>query len=158
VTTYKSKLNLSLGHVPNGITDPVLYRELLDIHDAIEQLAGQDPSSGPGSGGSHNDLSDVTPDQHHPQVHEHNGVDGSGEVQHSSLVGIGANDHHPQLHNLNSHIDVNAAPAHRDSLTSVNGFWVADHRSKTFIQENAPPDVGSSAGDIWVVAEDIAQF
>lgn len=41
-TTYKSKLNLNLGQVPaiDPGKDPDLYTELLDIHDAIEQIAG----------------------------------------------------------------------------------------------------------------------
>jgi hypothetical protein len=66
-----------------------------------------------------------------------------------------ANAHHPQLHVLNSHTDVNAVPAHRDSLTWVNGFYVADHRIKGFIQETTPPDLESSPGDIWVVVPDL---
>ena len=37
-TTYISNTNLNLGQVPREITDPVLYRELLDIHNAIEIL------------------------------------------------------------------------------------------------------------------------
>lgn len=36
--TYSSDLRLALGQVPNGITDPVLYEELLAIHNAIEAL------------------------------------------------------------------------------------------------------------------------
>ena len=35
--TYNSSTDLSLGQVPQ-VDDPVLYRELLDIHDAIETL------------------------------------------------------------------------------------------------------------------------
>ncbi len=38
-TTYRSRVKLDLGQVPNGISDDILYRELLDIHNAIEQLA-----------------------------------------------------------------------------------------------------------------------
>lgn len=37
--TYDSFLSLNLGQVPEGIEDPILYQELLDIHDAIERLA-----------------------------------------------------------------------------------------------------------------------
>lgn len=35
--TYNSNTALSLGSVPQ-VDDPVLYRELLDLHDAIEAL------------------------------------------------------------------------------------------------------------------------
>ena len=37
-STYSSGTDLSLGQVPIEITDPVLYTELLDIHNAIETL------------------------------------------------------------------------------------------------------------------------
>lgn len=38
--TYDSSLDLALGHVPQGADDNnELYQELLDIHNAIEQLA-----------------------------------------------------------------------------------------------------------------------
>lgn len=37
--TYSSSTLLNLGQVPVGIEDPVLYQELLDIHDAIEAIA-----------------------------------------------------------------------------------------------------------------------
>jgi len=37
VNTYGSATDLSLGHVP-PIDDPILYQELLDIHNAIETL------------------------------------------------------------------------------------------------------------------------
>lgn len=35
--TYNSSTDLALGNIPQ-IDDPVLYREFLDIHDAIENL------------------------------------------------------------------------------------------------------------------------
>lgn len=38
-TTYKSKLQLDLGTEPNGDFDPELHAELLDLHNAIEQIA-----------------------------------------------------------------------------------------------------------------------
>lgn len=36
-TTYSSNTELSLGNVPN-VDDPILYEELLNIHNAIEYL------------------------------------------------------------------------------------------------------------------------
>lgn len=42
----------------------------------------------------HEDLTDVTSDQHHPKSHAHDGLDGSGTVAHSDLTGIAADDHH----------------------------------------------------------------
>ena len=37
--TYNSNTALSLGNVPQGLDDnPELYTELLDVHDAIEQV------------------------------------------------------------------------------------------------------------------------
>jgi hypothetical protein len=39
-STYDSFLDLSIGaHPPDEIDDPVLHRELVDIHDALEKLA-----------------------------------------------------------------------------------------------------------------------
>ena len=46
----------------------------------------------------HLDLTDVTTDQHHPQVHAHDGADGSGTVAHSATTGRTADDHHNQVH------------------------------------------------------------
>ena len=38
INTYESNADLSLGQVPVEIEDPILYNELLDIHNAIESL------------------------------------------------------------------------------------------------------------------------
>jgi len=60
---------------------------------------------------SHNDLTDVTPDQHHPQEHEHDGTDGSGTVSYNDLTDIGILDHDhdgdptQQLVQVNTHND-----------------------------------------------------
>lgn len=35
---------------------------------------------------------------YHPQLHAHNGTDGSGTVSHASLTNVTADQHHPQLH------------------------------------------------------------
>ena len=41
-----------------------------------------------GGGGTtlHEDLTDVTPDQHHAQMHAHDGVDGSGQINYENLL------------------------------------------------------------------------
>jgi len=38
ISTYDSDIDLNLGQVPLEIEDPVVYQELLDIHNAIESL------------------------------------------------------------------------------------------------------------------------
>jgi len=38
MATYDSPVDISLGHVPNDIQDEAVYRELLDLHNAIEAL------------------------------------------------------------------------------------------------------------------------
>ncbi len=39
--SYNSVVNLRLGSVPQGIQDKYVYEDLLDVHNAIEQLAFQ---------------------------------------------------------------------------------------------------------------------
>ena len=46
----------------------------------------------------HDELIDVLPDQHHPQSHVHNGLDGSGVVPHVNTSGQTVDDHHKQVH------------------------------------------------------------
>lgn len=46
----------------------------------------------------HDQLMGVGPDDHHPQVHAHNGIDGSGLVSHTDLTDIGEDDHHSKDH------------------------------------------------------------
>jgi hypothetical protein len=48
---------------------------------------------------SHDDLVDVSPDDHHPQSHTHDGSDGSGSVDHGDLTGVTADQHHAKAHN-----------------------------------------------------------
>ncbi len=50
--TYNSNLDLQLGQVPQEITDPVLYQEFLDLHNAIEQIATQSTETEESAGGS----------------------------------------------------------------------------------------------------------
>lgn len=80
----------------------VLFRDATYLVD----FAGLDESKGPCtncgnnpfSGYSHNDLTDVGPDDHHPQMHAHDGTDGSGLISHTVLTDIGEDDHHNKDH------------------------------------------------------------
>lgn len=64
------------------------------------------PRPGDGSGDEpnsliklmHSQLMGVTPDDHHPQQHSHDGTDGSGLISHSALIEVGPDDHHPKAH------------------------------------------------------------
>lgn len=46
----------------------------------------------------HNQLMGVGPDDHHPQEHSHDGLDGSGVISHKNLVDVGEDDHHSKDH------------------------------------------------------------
>lgn len=66
-------------------------------------------SSGPVPGVTdHDDLENVTPDQHHDQEHAHDGTDGSGLIDHDNLVNVTPDQHHAQVHKLygSDHKDV----------------------------------------------------
>ena len=165
MTTYRSNFLLQLGHVPVGIDDPVLYEELLAIHNAIEILASATQNGTVVT--SHDLLTGVTPDQHHNKAHAHDGVDGSGQVDyndlintppagaadHDALTGVTANQHHNEIHTLGSHSDVVGAPAKRDSLTYdiPSGDWIPDLRNRIHLQPTMPLDAASSIGDVWII-------
>lgn len=51
-------------------------------------------------GGNHDELTGVSADDHHPQIHGHTGADGSGTVAHSATTGRGTDDHHAKVHDL----------------------------------------------------------
>lgn len=71
-------------------------------------IAPTDPEDGEGGSGGggfegiinlmHSQLMGVGPDDHHPQIHAHNGLDGSGLVSHTDLTDIGEDDHHSKDH------------------------------------------------------------
>lgn len=72
----------------------------------------------------HYSLTNITPDDHHPQAHAHDGLDGSGAIAHASTTGQTPNDHHPQLHDLDSHTDVEIVdPVDAEVLTLEGGVW-----------------------------------
>lgn len=73
--------------------------------DPPEGGDGGDNGSGDGGGNfpdiiniMHGQLMGVGPDDHHPQKHSHNGLDGSGLVSHTDLTDIGEDDHHSKNH------------------------------------------------------------
>jgi len=68
-----------------------------------------DPPPTPGHQHWHDNLINVTPDQHHPQIHAHN-----------THTGIGPDDHHPQLHDIDSHTDVDLLVS---NLKEGQGIW-----------------------------------
>ena len=69
---------------------------------APPDLEDGDDSGDGGFGGiiniMHSQLMGVGPDDHHPQRHAHNGIDGSGLVSHTDLTDIGEDDHHSKDH------------------------------------------------------------
>lgn len=78
---------------------PVVYAVGLLYEDAVytPYIPDTMPTSTPfNTVIRHTDLADVLPDQHHPQVHTHDGTDGSGRVFHKDLMGITEDDHHPK--------------------------------------------------------------
>ena len=96
--TYDSLIDLSLGHVPTDIQDPAVYKELLDIHNALERMVAAFTDSTPGIVASHNDLTGISTDQHHNE-----------------------------LHNIDSHTDVDTVtdpPVLSESLTWDGTNWV----------------------------------
>jgi len=91
-----------------------LWRELTAIGVEIE-------SGGGGPGGAHDDLTGVTPDQHHPQ-----------------------------LHSIGTHSDVITTSLAANELLAYNGAsYVNDRRTKVFFQTTQPTDAESLEGDFW---------
>jgi hypothetical protein len=117
--------NLDMGlHQINNLLDGVLATDAV----ALGQI------SATGLSGLHDDLLDVSSDQHHPQVHAHDGGDGSGTVAHAATTGRTANDHHNQIHLLygSDHSDVDiASPLVDRNVLAVSpgpGDWTPELR------------------------------
>lgn len=70
-TNFSGKVNLDLAD-PGDIEHPATDRAIRFIHDALEQLS-QDSIT------NHDELNNVTPDQHHPQEHDFFGDDHSNK-------------------------------------------------------------------------------
>lgn len=93
------QIQARLTRTDAGGDSPVIYAMALLYEDAVYSpyIPDSMPASTPFSTViSHSDLADVWPDQHHPQVHTHDGTDGSGRVFHKDLMGITEDDHHPK--------------------------------------------------------------
>ena len=63
----------------------------------------------------HDQISNVSIDDHHAKSHAHNGADGSGTVAHSDTTGQGVDDHHNSIH-AGSHAQGMADPVDHDTL------------------------------------------
>ena len=109
--------------------------------------------TGTGVSLAHSDLSGVTSDQHHPQLHSiasHNDTTATGaeldtltdgsnadalhdhtaasvSLAHSDLTGVGTDDHHPQSHTIASHSDTTATGAELDELTDGSTTTLHNH-------------------------------
>jgi hypothetical protein len=77
--------------------DPQL--ELVELPDGSKVVIGN-PQDDVGNLVNiyHRQLLGIGPDDHHPQEHSHDGLDGSGLVSHTNLIDIGEDDHHPKDH------------------------------------------------------------
>lgn len=109
IPTVGSKLDLRIRFFRSpGLKSPMLkafaflYRDMQYVVDFsildLEKGHCENCGDSPFEGYSHRDLKDVTPDDHHPQEHTHDGEDGSGTISHSVLTDIGPDDHHSKDH------------------------------------------------------------
>lgn len=109
IPTIGSTLDLRIRFFRSpGLKTPMLKAFAFLFRDAqyvvdfsiLDLEKGQCENCGgsPFEGYSHRDLKDVTPDDHHPQEHTHDGLDGSGLISHSVLVDVGEDDHHAKNH------------------------------------------------------------
>ena len=107
--------------MPSGGTPPeVLKKASSGDYDAIwEQV-------------DHTELTGITTDDHHPQVHSHDGGDGSGTVAHDDTTGITPDNHHNQVHLLygTDHSDINSVPPEliRQVLAYDGAQYTLDYR------------------------------
>lgn len=80
----------------------ILFRDATHVVDfaGLDQTKGEckDCGTNPFTGYSHQDLTDIGTDDHHPQIHTHDGVDGSGLISHDVLTNVGEDDHHNKDH------------------------------------------------------------
>lgn len=106
----------------------VIFRDATHVIDfaGLDQTKGEcvDCGTNPFTGYSHQDLTDVGTDDHHPQVHAHDGTDGSGLVSHKVLTDIGEDDHHSKDHR---HGQDGIEPVHLE--TDVIGTLGMEHLS-----------------------------
>lgn len=76
----------------------IIFRDPKYVISLLEDNPLGDNDDGTATLMSHNDLTDIGPDDHHPKMHTHDGTDGSGLVSHKSLTDIGEDDHHNKNH------------------------------------------------------------
>jgi len=76
---------------------------------------------------SHDDLTGVTPDQHHDQEHTHDGVDGSGVVDHDNLTNVTPDQHHDQSHSTPDHTDFELTDGGGLTLNFAAGVYHIDN-------------------------------
>ena len=90
------------------------------------------PGSLTPSPANHDQLLNVTPNQHHSQTHAHDGTDGSGTVAHGDTTGQGEDDHHPKTHTHDSHTGIGEDDHHPKTHehSSHTGIGENDHHPK----------------------------
>lgn len=102
---YQLRVRCTLRRTSSEI-QPIIYGWALLYHDpkvgAIQLDTGEWVAP-PGDDDDtytmrHEDLLGIGPDDHHPQEHAHDGIDGSGRISHKVLLDIGPDDHHPKIH------------------------------------------------------------
>lgn len=109
IATNGSRLKLRARYVRSqaGITPriegwAVLYKD--EALNVIRMPDGTPIDMNPGGGDNstiklfHSQLMEIGPDDHHDQLHTHDGTDGSGLISHSVLTDIGEDDHHAKDH------------------------------------------------------------
>jgi hypothetical protein len=125
-------LRAATGEAPVLYSYAILYRDPKYVVTLLEELP-------PGEAGtyaiSHQSLVDVGPDDHHAQMHAHDGTDGSGLISHSVLTDIGEDDHHSKDHR---HGQDGIEPVHLES--DVVGTLGMEHLSYV-LQTGLPGDL-----------------
>lgn len=94
---------------------------------------------------SHDDLADVSGDDHHSQSHGHDGLDSSGQVAHTNLTTVGEDDHHAKAH-AHDGADGSGSVSHDDLTDIASG----DHHTR---YADAEADARIAAADLTDVGD-----
>lgn len=106
---YQLRVRCTLRRSDDTV-QPIIYGWAMLYHDpkvGIVELDDDDWVAPPTPGNPdltvpvtirHSDLLDIGRDDHHPEQHAHDGIDGSGRISHTVLLDIGPDDHHPKVH------------------------------------------------------------
>ncbi len=70
---------------------------------------------------------------------------------HANLLNVTPDQHHPQLHDVVSHSDVMGVASQNEILRRDGANYVPDRRTKAHIQLTQPLDGDSLIGDLWVL-------